>query len=268
MNPKKKIPFTKMSGTGNDFVVIDNRQKLFSEDDSTFFKQICQRRLSVGADGVLLADGDSNQSLKMRYFNSDGNEAAMCGNGARCVAYFGFHKGFISNHRFTLFSAEGQHDVEVDGKKVSLTMSRPHHFKTGLNILAESEFTEGGGINTGVPHYVIFVPDVKTVDVTGLGAKYRSNEIFPSGANVNFVQPLDESYISVRTYERGVEDETLSCGTGCVASALVASKHLGYTSPIQVKTKGGSLTVQFDKDWKDVYLIGEVEIAYEGILTL
>jgi len=268
MSPQKKVVFTKMSGTGNDFIVIDNRQHLFSENHSAFFARICQRRTSVGADGALLVDTNDNQSLKMRYFNSDGKEAAMCGNGARCVAYFGFQKGLVSNHRFTLFSTEGQHDVEINGKNVSLKMSQPYDFQTDLKILTESEFDEGGLLNTDVPHYVLFTSDIKDVDVTPLGAKYRSHEKFPNGVNVNFIQPLGENRISVRTYERGVEDETLSCGTGSVASALIASKRFGYTSSILVETKGGKLTVQFDENWEDVYLIGEVEIVFEGVLEL
>jgi len=268
MNPKSSISFTKMSGTGNDFIVFDNRQLGFTQNDSTFFKQICQRRTAIGADGVLLIDVEGTHSLKMQYFNRDGQKAAMCGNGARCAAYFGFQKGVVSNHSFILFSDKDQHDVSVQNKNVALKMSEPFDFQEKLNLSEEPHLKEGGFINTGVPHYVLFVSDIETVDVMRLGQKYRFHKKFAEGANVNFVQQLGENKIKVRTYERGVEEETLSCGTGSVASALIASQQLGCNSPVQVHTNGGVLTVQFNTNWTDVTLIGEVEIIYEGVLNL
>lgn len=255
-----------MAGTGNDFIVFDNRSKNFSGEESDFFIKICQRRVGVGADGVLLLDEGEAAPVRMRYFNRDGREAAMCGNGARCVGFFAWKKGMVDEKKFLLEASDGTHRVRVNGDEVTLSMVRPHGFHSGYDILREPEFVEGGFINTGVPHYVIFVEDVDAVDVDRLGPTYRNHDVFPEGANINFVQILGKSQIRVRTYERGVEKETLSCGTGCVASALITAKKYGTVSHIGVLTRGGELGVRFDEKWEKVSLTGRVKIVYEGIL--
>ena len=262
----EEIAFTKMTGTGNDFIVFDNRSRLCSGEESTFFHEICQRRTSVGADGILLVEKGDSAPVRMRYFNRDGSEATMCGNGARCAAYFAWKKGMVPDRSFSLEALDGVHRVIVEGERITLEMARPQGFQSKPGILRESELFEGGFIDTGVPHYVIFVQDVEKVDVDQLGSFYRNHDAFVQGTNVNFVQFLGMNRIRVRTYERGVEAETLSCGTGCVASSLITSRHHGYTSPITVLTLGGRLTVQFDEVWEKIFLIGPVEIVYEGIM--
>jgi len=261
-----QLPFTKMAGTGNDFILFDNRAGFFTGQEKDFFNAICKRRFSIGADGVVLVETGTSAPVRMRYYNSDGQEAAMCGNAARCTALYALDKGIVSGTAFALEASDGVHAVSIDGREVTVQMIRIADFRTGFSILREPEFREGGFINTGVPHFVIFVPDVEKVDARETAPRYRFHPVFPEGANVNFVQLLDSGSIRVRTYERGVEDETLSCGTGCVASALMASGNPGYASPVVVETRGGRLTVAFDPDWKNVFLSGPVEIVYEGVL--
>ncbi len=255
-----------MAGTGNDFIVFDNRSHIFSGDEAQFFSEICQRRTSVGADGILLIEQGDSAPVRMRYFNRDGNESTMCGNGARCAGYFSWKKQIVTDNHFTLEALDGVHRVDIENSRVTLEMIRPHGFKSQLNILQESEFDEGGFIDTGVPHYVIFVKDVDAVDVGSLGSYYRHHAAFPRGTNVNFVQLSGQKRIRIRTYERGVEEETLSCGTGSVASALISSHHFGYVSPLMVSNRGGDLMIRFDETWEKVYLAGSVQIVYEGII--
>ena len=266
MNKQEKIPFTKMMGTGNDFIVFDNRSQIFTGEETEFFASICQRRISVGADGVILLEESESAEIKMRYFNSDGHEASMCGNGARCIAFFAWDKGIVDKNDFFLEASDGVHTVKVDRANITLKMGKPTGFQQKLGILRESEFVEGGFINTGVPHYVIFVKNIEKVAVEEIGRFYRNHQIFPQGTNVNFVELLGVNTINVRTYERGVEKETLSCGTGAVASALVAAYKYGYKPPVKILTRGGELIVNFDEKWEEVFLAGKVKIVYEGFL--
>ena len=248
----EKLPFVKMTGTGNDFIFFDNRAGIFSGDESGFFRDICRRKLSVGADGVVLVERGRSAPVRMRYYNADGLEAAMCGNAGRCTARFAVDRGMVKRNEFTLEAADGLHEVSVLGDSVSIKMRPASGYQTDLGILREPEFEEGGFVDTGVPHYVIFVPDAERVSVRELAPYYRRHSAFSEGANVNFVQVLGPRRIRVRTFERGVEDETLSCGTGCAASALVASRLKGCVSPVAVETRGGELSVSFDREWRDM----------------
>ena len=268
MSKLREIPFTKIAGTGNDFIVFDNRSLFFSGKESHFFSKICRRSVSVGADGILLLEDGVSAPVRMRYFNSDGWESTMCGNGARCIGFFVWEKKIVNKKSFSLEALDGVHRVRVEGEDVTVSMIRPHGFRSELGIIREPEFTEGGFVNTGVPHFVIFTDDVDRVDVNRYGPFYRKHEVFPQGTNVNFVQLLERKRIRVRTYERGVEKETLSCGTGCVASALITSRKYAYDSSVAVMTRGGELTVRFDEKWDDIILAGRVEIVYEGILAV
>lgn len=267
MKLPKEIVFTKMEGTGNDFIVFDNRDQKFTGSEADFFRRICQRRLAIGADGVILIEAGQIHPIRMRYFNRDGYEADMCGNGARCVAYFVRKKGMIDQDRFILEASDGIHTVQVSDDLVILELIQPKGYRTGLGIVRESELKEGGLINTGVPHYVLFVEHVDQIDVKKIGAGYAHHETFPEGANIDFVQHVGKNRIRFRIYERGVEDETYSSGTGCAASALIASKHFDFHSPVEVQTRGGDLRVQFDVEWKSVFLEGPVSIVYEGTLS-
>lgn len=262
----QKIHFTKMHGTGNDFIVFDNRTGMFEGDEEDFFKGLCRRKFSVGADGILLVDGEKDGVIYMRYFNSDGKEADICGNGARCVARFVKIKSIIQSNSFVLKAEDGLHPVDVLADKVKLRLNPTSEIKTGFNLIREKGLEEGGYIEVGVPHYVIFTDQVEDIKVSEKAPYYRSNLAFSQGTNVNFVQYSGKGRIQVRTFERGVEDETLSCGTGCVASALLASRHFQIKSPVTVVTRGGELRVEFDENFKEVFLIGPAEVAYEGVI--
>ncbi len=256
-----------MEGTGNDFIVFDNRDRIFTGNEAGFFSRICQRRFAVGADGVILIEKGQSHPVRMRYFNRDGYEAEMCGNGARCVACYVSKKGIVQEERFVLEASDGLHSVRIKNHVISLQMIEPKDYRSGFDILRESEFKEGGLINTGVPHYVIIVPDVALIDVRAVGKYYCHHKVFPEGANIDFVQFQRENRIRFRIYERGVEDETRSSGTGAVASALIASREFGCRSPVQVETCGGNLNIKFDSDWKTVFIEGPAFIAYEGMLS-
>jgi diaminopimelate epimerase len=260
------IHFTKMNGSGNDFIVFDNRSGIFKGDEIDFFQGLCQRKFSVGADGVLLVDGTKDNIIFMRYFNSDGKEAAMCGNGARCVALFVSVNKILTSNSFVLNAKDGQHWVDIQDAKVRLNLNPTSKIKTGFNLIKEQGLQEGGYIEVGVPHYVIFTNKVEDIDLREKAPYYRHNSAFSQGVNVNFVQYSGNNQIRVRTFERGVEDETLSCGTGCVASALIACQHFQMQSPVTVITRGGELRVEYDEDFKEVFLIGPAKIVYEGVI--
>jgi diaminopimelate epimerase len=273
------IRFAKLSATGNDFILFDNREKIFHGDEKHLLQTLCMRRVAIGADGVLLIENPRAQNHRapgakpaarftMRYFNRDGRESEMCGNGARASAYYAFRHG--------LAPAEMQFDVSGDiyhaavtGNRVRLRMQKPRDLQLAPRVLEEKEFEEGGYVNTGVPHYVLFVPDVEPVDVAGLGVKYRRHKNFqPAGTNVNFVAAKGAAHLSLRTYERGVEEETLACGTGAVAAAIFAHLKKQMPFPIQLTTRGGELTVYGDEHFEKLELEGEVRLVYYGEFDL
>jgi len=263
-----KIKFAKMSGTGNDFIVFDNRTGIFKGDEQRFFENICKRRFSIGADGVILVQNGKNTPVEMSYFNSDGRHAAMCGNGARCAARFAFEKGIVNQRQFDIEVAGAVYSANVGEESVSVLFGSLSGYNSDIDIEIEQEWKIGGFVISGVPHLVIFVPDINRVDVDKYGRTYRQSPIFENGANINFVQKSGESSIKVRTYERGVEGETLSCGTGSVASAFVAFKKLSLRLPVHVEVRGGILQIDTDDEWKSVILTGPAEIVYEGVIDL
>jgi len=248
--------FYKYQGTGNDFIMVDNRTETFSHSTS-LIHQLCDRRFGIGADGLILLENDSETDFKMVYYNADGNESTMCGNGGRCIAAFAHHLNIIGSK--TRFKAiDGIHKAEINGQIVKLKMGDVHHIENHENYSV---------LNTGSPHYVQFVEDVKSIDVYNEGKKIRNNNIFKNeGINVNFVTEISDNEIFVRTYERGVEDETYSCGTGVTASALTfMQKH--YLNSLTVKTLGGELKVYAEKSengFKNVWLEGPAKLVFEG----
>jgi diaminopimelate epimerase len=259
------LPFYKFSATGNDFILIDNRERIVNAADVEFFRQICQRRLSVGADGVLLIEPSKEFDFSLRYFNADGS-AAECGNGARSAAYFAF-KNKIADSPMRFHFDDAVYEAEVNSAVVKLKLPPPRDWREAAGILEETFLEAGGFINTGVPHFVIFGNEIEKHDVHGLGQKYRRHPRFqPAGANVDFVEILSPTQIKVRTYERGVEKETLSCGTGCVAAAVVAHRKKGTRFATEVVTPGGTLRVLQDDENGPVFLEGEVKLVYEGQL--
>lgn len=265
------IPFTKMSAAGNDFIIIDNRQHILdAKQPKEWAQTICRRKLSIGADGLILIEDSKKADFKWRFFNADGSEAEMCGNGGRCIARLAHLKG-IAPIKLTFETLAGIIKAEVLEEGVKLQLPLPKNLTCDRTLLIEGENCLVHSMTVGVPHAVIFVGDLQNCPVVELGRKIRFSEHFkPAGTNVNFVCIQEDSMIAVRTYERGVEDETLACGTGAVASALIANKKTGLKPPVSVQTQGGEvLTVHFTKDnqiLKEVFLEGRANLIYEGEL--
>jgi len=252
------IGFNKYQGTGNDFIIIDNRQDIFVPNDHKLISRLCNRRFGIGADGLILLNKDPQFAFRMVYFNSDGHESTMCGNGGRCAADFAIRAKIAGkNHKFR--AVDGIHEVNNEENIIRLKM----------NDIKDTQIIESNYfINTGSPHYVIFRDNIESLDVNEEGKRIRWSDRFsPEGTNVNFVEP-EKDGIFVRTYERGVESETLSCGTGVTASAI-ASVMRGQidSGAINVRTRGGNLRVEFaikGKSISDIWLCGPAIFVYEG----
>jgi diaminopimelate epimerase len=265
----RRIPFYKMSGSGNDFILIDNRLQVVDDSQlSRFIVNVCRRKLSAGADGLILIETSTKADFKWRFYNSDASRAEMCGNGARCAARYAFVNG-IAGPELAFETDVGIVSASIIADRVKVAMTDPSEVTSSfvLDLVAGSR--QMTAVNTGVPHVVLEVPDLETTDVCGIGREIRRHQTFaPAGTNVNFIAPLADDVIAVRTYERGVEDETLACGTGSIASALVTAARHGSGSPIHVKTRGGTLlTIHFkrrDGRFRDVYLEGDARIIYSG----
>jgi diaminopimelate epimerase len=263
------IPFYKMSGSGNDFIIIDNRQSVVpTEDVSGFAVQVCRRKMSVGADGLILLESSDCVDFRWRFYNSDGSVAEMCGNGARCAACFAFLHG-IAGEKMRFETLAGIIGAQVEGDRVKIRMTDPCDFVVADELDTGQERVIYSSVNTGVPHVVIEVDDLENVAVTSLGRRIRSHPRFaPAGTNVNFMAPLPNADWAVRTYERGVEDETLACGTGIAAAALVLAVAKSMTSPIRLKARSGTwLKVYFTREtesFKELFLEGDARIVYRG----
>ena len=271
---RSSISFTKMESGGNDFIVIDNRKKMLPRDLSKLAVNICQRRSSIGADGLILLERAEKADYRMRIFNPDGSEPEMCGNGARCLAKFAFING-IASPKAIMETKAGKVRAWVKGKKVKVKLSTPSDIKINFEISLKPRGSQKVNfINVGVPHVVVFVPALDKLNVESLGRMIRYHQRFaPSGANVNFVTLQGRNSIYIRTYERGVETETLACGTGAVASALLSGLQGKVSSPVQVHTRGGeTLKVEYVikknvggmEKFKGVWLEGEVRVVYKG----
>jgi len=267
-----KLRFTKMNGAGNDFIMIDNRAgevRLRPEQ----IARICDRHRGVGADGILLLEPGSNGAdFRMRYYNRDGGEAEMCGNGARCFARFA-NKVAGAPEQISFQTPAGVIRADLCGELVRLRMSEPTDLRMNARLEIDGEETVVHYINSGVPHVVVPVARLDMVDVAGQGAAIRRHKMFsPKGANANFLETRGPQLIAIRTFERGVEDETLACGTGVVASALIFSLLENTNGPIDVLVRGGSeLQVDFEKvddGFSDVTLTGPAEFVFEGTIEL
>lgn len=267
------LGFYKMSGSGNDFILVDNRSGIVDEENlGPFIASICRRRVSVGADGVILIEPSDRADFKWRYFNADGGEVEMCGNGGRCAARLAYLKG-IAGPRLRFETRSGVIQAEVNGRRVKLEMPEPTSPDIDYELQVEGKALTVSSIAVGVPHVVIWVVDLERSPVFGLGRTIRYHQRYaPAGTNVNFVKQLDDGTFAIRTYERGVEDETLACGTGSVATALVAAAKGMASSPAVLHTRGGEvLNVYFERsggeDFNNVFLEGEVRVIYEGKLS-
>ncbi|MEJ2136274.1 MAG: diaminopimelate epimerase [Desulfofustis sp.] len=267
------ITITKMSGAGNDFIVIDHRSGFIPEPYQPQFAQlVCRHSFSVGADGLILIEEHGSEDFSWRFYNKDGSVAEMCGNGARCAARFAWRKG-IAGRRMRFATLAGVIEAELIGEQehVRVTMTDPSDYQDSLLITLGGSEKEVFFINTGVPHAVVFV-DSENPPVEHWGRTLRYHEQFePAGTNANFVKILEDDELLVRTYERGVEAETMACGTGVVAAAIVAARQGLVESPVDVTTTGGEqLVVQFtlgESTVDDVHLQGPARIIYEAELS-
>jgi len=266
------MPFVKMSGTGNDFVMIDNMNLLLKSDLDRLAVKLCHRQFGIGADGIILLEPAEKADFTMRIFNADGSEAEMCGNGSRCTAVFANSLGVAGQEmRFSTLAGIIEAKVTPNGAAIKLT--EPRDMKTGITAGVKGIDYTLDFINTGVPHAVFFTEDVEDISVNLLGSTIRYHQVFkPAGTNVNFVQIINDSTIKVRTYERGVEAETLACGTGATASALMSAAVKGITGrPVKVKVPGGELMIDFKFEngrFSDVWLIGPAEVTFKGEVPL
>ena len=266
------LRFTKMNGAGNDFILFDNRTGSIDLDRSQI-AQLCDRHRGIGADGILLLEKPTNRAdFRMRYFNADGGEAEMCGNGARCFARFankvGGQKAIISFE-----TPAGVISAELKGDLVTLRMTEPTDMRLNVDLPVVAQNKTVHFINSGVPHVVIPVAEIDGADVRREGAAIRHHKMFsPNGANVNFIEKRGPNKIAIRTYERGVEDETLACGTGIVAGALIFAASENTNGPISVIARGGDeLEVGFEKSgdrFHNVTLTGPAEFVFEGSIEI
>ncbi|WP_185862414.1 diaminopimelate epimerase [Blattabacterium cuenoti] len=256
------MSFFKYHGTGNDFILIDSRGKIVKED-SFLFKKLCNRHFGIGADGIIFIKDDYKSDFYMKYYNSDGKESTMCGNGGRCAIFFSKKLGIYKENKIHFRAIDGYHDGYIKTKNL-----------VSINLLDVNEIEihpKHVFLNTGSPHHIVFVENINEMNVDKEGRKIRFQNIYlKKGVNVNFVEILENNILQVRTYERGVEKETLSCGTGVTASVIAACQTDKISSKIRkilVKTKGGKLWVSFrkiKKEYKDIYLTGPVEFIFQG----
>jgi diaminopimelate epimerase len=259
-----EITFYKYQGTGNDFVIVDNRHEQYTNLTQKQIAKICNRRFGIGADGLMMLAHKSGYDFEMIYYNADGNPSSMCGNGGRCLTMFAFDMG-IHKSTYKFIAADGEHEAEIDmHKKVRLKMA---------NVNKVEEHNTYAILNTGSPHFVKFASKVQEIDVVETGREIRYRKEFKEeGINVNFVENIDEDTIFVRTYERGVEDETFSCGTGVTACALVSAHNSRGFNEVKVNTPGGSLSVEYNKiddtHFENIWLVGPATFVFKGTVEI
>jgi diaminopimelate epimerase len=271
---KNRIPFYKMHGGGNDFVLIDHRERFIPEaEQPDFARRVCHRQMGAGADGLILIEASptaSTANFRWRFYNADGSEPEMCGNGGRCAARFAVLTG-IAPAKLSFETLAGTIKAEVKGRLVKLLMAGVGNFILGQNIPLEETTLLGHFLKVGVPHVAVPVAGLEAAPVAAWGRAIRFHAMFaPAGTNVNFIRVEGPQTVRIRTYERGVEDETLACGTGAVASALIAARLGQVVSPVTVHTRGGeALTVYFTPQgeaFTEVFLEGDALVVYQGEL--
>lgn len=265
------IEFTKASGAGNDFVLIDNMDDRLQLDKAKLAQVLCSRRFGIGADGLLLLERSLKADFFMRYYNADGSYGGMCGNGGRCVSRYAYVHG-IAQSPMTFVALDHVYQAVMIGNGVKLKMKNPIDYRPPMNIPLDDTFLSGSFINTGSPHVVIFEEHLDDINVEGIGKNIRNSTLYsPNGTNVNFVRPQSSGAIEIRTYERGVECETLACGTGAVASAIVSAYEKQLSSPVHVKVRSGEeLLVHFEMtngNAGEVHLQGSAHFVFSGRLV-
>lgn len=256
------VSFFKYQGTGNDFIIIDNRELTFPKNNFTLIQKLCHRQFGIGADGLMLLEKAGSSHFKMTYYNADGYEGSMCGNGGRCIVAFAKHLG-IFDDKVTFEAVDGLHEARIKGDQVSLGMGDVDHVEA---------FPDHFFLNTGSPHHVVFSENVDGLDIIQTGRKIRYGApYFEVGCNVNFVEKCMHNKLKVRTYERGVENETLSCGTGVTAAAIAAHYSGKMTeTTIFINTSGGLLQVDFQvvgSSYRNIVLTGPAEMVFSGLIN-
>lgn len=265
-------PFSKYSGCGNDFIFIDNRNGGFPTHRKELIRNLCHRQLGVGGDGLILLEHSNRADFRMRIFNSDGNEAEMCGNGLRCLGRFMKEQG-IPGESFSIQVMENLYKMQISRDTIQIKMGPPQSVEYDRMLTIGERSYSFDFMNTGVPHVIIYVKDLDSVKVDELGSLIRHNPKFaPQGTNVNFVCPTDDGTLKIRTFERGVEKETLACGTGCTATAISARKKLGFVNPIKIITRSGE-EIRFsieesDNKLSDVLMEGPAKFIFKGQIDL
>ena len=259
-----KIEFYKYQGTGNDFVILENRDNTYDNLTTEQVKHICNRRFGIGADGLMLLSKHDKLDFEMIYFNADGNKSSMCGNGGRCLVQFAKNQGMYKV-TYHFMAIDGPHEAEIDMRDI---------IRLKMQDVNKVDYHSGYALlNTGSPHFVKFSNNVVDIDVVETGREIRYSKAFEKeGINVNFVETTDEDSIYVRTYERGVEDETLSCGTGVTAAALMTAHNAIGFNRVEVKTPGGNLSVEYNKideeHFENIWLCGPAELVYKGTIDI
>lgn len=260
-----KHPFYKYQGTGNDFIVADNRQGSFNKLTADTIQKLCNRHFGIGADGLMLLEEKEGYDFEMKYFNADGREGSMCGNGGRCIVLFAFHLG-IRKDMYRFMAVDGPHEATIRPEGIiALRMKDVHEVKKH-----HDDFI----LNTGSPHLIRFVSNLQSEEVVTKGRSIRfSKEFAADGINVNFVEhDENEGKLQIRTYERGVEDETLSCGTGVTAAALVCYHNENGFNHVEIITRGGKLQVEFDRlgenQYRHIWLCGPAQLVFSAEMDL
>ena len=271
----KKIAFTKMHGAGNDFVLIDDREGTFPAHDHILLSMLASHRTGISCEGVILVQKSNVADFRMEFFNPDGTEADLCGNGARCVAAFAREIGAVPAAAMTFETRAGLVDAEVaaNGSSVKVWMPEPRNRRYGLQVKVGNDVVTGDYVEVGVPHFVVRSENVSSLDVEGLGRALRLSDAFePNGTNVDFAQFIPAHKALIRTYERGVEAESGACGTGAVATAVVAVETKKMSLPVHVRTSQG-YTLTVDGDWRHAKatgftLTGPVKKVFDGVVDL
>ncbi len=272
MISERSISFAKYNGTGNDFIVIDNRNKfLTGKDIFEFTRLACEPKTGIGADGVILLEKSNKADFKMRIINADGSEPEMCGNGARCISHFAYTIN-CAKEKMVFETLAGLITGEVNNSNnIKVKLTQPFGFEKDISILYNNKPIKLHSINTGVPHVAIFTKNIEKPDVLNTGRFIRNHRKFrPAGTNVNFVQVINQHYIIVRTYERGVENETLACGTGVTASAIITSLLKKTAPPVKVRTRSNEILKVYyeitnDDKIENVFLEGKVTPVFSGV---
>lgn len=267
----KKINFSKMVATGNDFVVLDTRYWVPGTRYPVLAKRLCDRKIGIGADGMLLIEKSKSADFRMRIFNPDGSEPDMCGNGSRCAALYAKNKK-IAACSMSIETRAGVLYAKAGKNKVKINMTEPKDIRLSIYLKSGAKAYRIHHIHTGVPHVVFFANDLDKIDLDAFGRSIRYHSAFtPEGTNVNIVSMKNKSSISIRTYERGVEAETLACGTGSVACALISNLAKGIKPPVRVFTRGGQLKIYFkpkDNKFYDVFLEGPAKEVFSGEISI